>query len=480
MQGNFEKRVQEKLDELRLTPSEPVWKAVEKEIGPEKRRRFPFWIPFIIVMLGGATWWLLGRGEEEREPVVTVVSTSPKATNEVTTRTVSPSPIPTGEQQTPQTITTASPTEKNAAVNSVQPRKQVNGFEQPVTVQATQASETSDQKIITKNRERSSSSDKTVSAKTTEENSTTYSSATNKVTSERASIETEKGLLKTTGTPADTAQTISTEFTTTSTSTPVDTVMKKSETSADLPQVKKDTTAAKTKLAASKKGWQKMVTVNVGLSQYADGELGQNQRADLNSAPSSGYNNGMMGNPGPVKRGAAFQVGFGLQKIIHPRWELTIGLQYGHYTTHAKVGEYKAIDTAILVPNGDVALRGYYKNTNQQDFTIRYGILEMPVSIGFRPLARLPLTLSAGATYGRVLHANALQFDRWANIYYTDKEATKKAQFAGFASLQYAVLNKAAWRLDAGPLVQYHFSTLHENSNDKRLFFAGLKTLVTF
>lgn len=479
MQGSFEKGVQEKMDELRLTPSEPVWKAIEKEIRPEKRRRFPIWIPFIIVMLGGATWWMLGRGEEEGEPVATVVSTSPKEANNGTTK-ATPSPITTDEQQTPQTNTTSSLTEKKAAISNVQPRKQVNGFEQLVTVQATPASEASDQNIITKNLGGISSSNNTVNANTTEGNSTMNRIATNNVTSGNVPIETEKALLKTTGNPADTAQTISTELTTINTSTLVDTVMKKAETSADLPQVKKDTTAAKTKLAASKKGWQKIVTVNVGLSQYADGELGQNQRADLNSAPSSGYNNGMLGNPGPVKRGAAFHVGFGLKKELHPRWELTIGLQYGHYTTNAKVGEYKAIDTAILVPNGDVALQGYYKNTNQQDFTIRYGILEMPVSIGFRPLARLPLTLSAGASYGRLLHANALQFDRWANIYYTDKEAMKKTQFAGFASLQYAVLNKAAWRLDAGPLVQYHFSTLHENSNDKRLFFAGLKTLVTF
>ena len=59
MQGEFEKKVQQKMEELTLNPSPPVWEKIELQIRPEKkRRRVLFWIPFGIVLLAGG-WWLL-------------------------------------------------------------------------------------------------------------------------------------------------------------------------------------------------------------------------------------------------------------------------------------------------------------------------------------------------------------------------------------------------------------------------------------
>ena len=42
--NNFEKQVQQKMDELQLRPSAEVWEEVEKRIRKEKRRRrFIIW-----------------------------------------------------------------------------------------------------------------------------------------------------------------------------------------------------------------------------------------------------------------------------------------------------------------------------------------------------------------------------------------------------------------------------------------------------
>jgi hypothetical protein len=60
MQGSFEKKVQEKLDELKLNPSAPVWEKIELQIQPEKkRRRGIFWIPVAVILLLGGGWWAL-------------------------------------------------------------------------------------------------------------------------------------------------------------------------------------------------------------------------------------------------------------------------------------------------------------------------------------------------------------------------------------------------------------------------------------
>ncbi len=475
MQGSFEKKVQEKLDELRLTPSEPVWKAIEKEIRPEKRRRFPFWIPFIIFMLGGAAWWMLGTKNEENAIVTSTPAAASNRTNEAANK---PVPLSTETKPVQTTTTTSLPEKNNTAIREQTPR-QANGFDQPAIVKPIRVNIATGQTILSKKPEAINPSKEIRSASAIEENSTSSKENTPENVSPTGVAKT------TTATPQ--MRVVSPVETKTGAE---DSLSNRNEKLSDsstvmvtqkmdsLP-VTKDTVAAKTKLASAKKGWQKTVLFNVGRSQYTDWEVGQNLRADLNS-PAPGYNNGIGGNPSSVNSGLGFQLGFGLKKELHSRWEISIGLQYAHYSTKTKVGEYKAIDTAVIVPNGNLALQGYYKNANLKDYAIRYGILELPVSISFRPLARLPLTLTAGASYGRLLHSNVLQFDRWANIYYRDKEAVNKSLFAGFASLQYTLLNKAAWRLDAGPVVQYHFSNLHRNSTDKRLFFAGLKTAVTF
>src|SRR5687767_10972187 len=57
---NFEKQVQQTMEELSFVPSEPVWQKVESQIrGKKDKRRLIFWVlPFIL--LGGG-YFILSR-----------------------------------------------------------------------------------------------------------------------------------------------------------------------------------------------------------------------------------------------------------------------------------------------------------------------------------------------------------------------------------------------------------------------------------
>ncbi|HET7897166.1 MAG TPA: hypothetical protein VFL47_05840, partial [Flavisolibacter sp.] len=58
MQGDFEKKVQAKMEQLNMVPSAPVWEKVALQIRPEKRRRRLFvWLFLGVVLLGGG--WLI-------------------------------------------------------------------------------------------------------------------------------------------------------------------------------------------------------------------------------------------------------------------------------------------------------------------------------------------------------------------------------------------------------------------------------------
>lgn len=477
MQGSFEKRVQEKLDELRLTPSEPVWKNIEKELKPEKRRRFPFWIPFVIILLSGTAWWMLEGSREKAASVPTVVTTPPVLSKEAETITTSEPGI-TKERKIQQTNSaTPFPAQVRTAATGYK-RNRDKAIRQQNTLLPDQNAEAgritafkNQIQTVADNAEPEKSSldqagndvnvnQKNISGKTPSQRDVQPQSLEEKSVLVMQQPSVDK--------PEENTMSLN------------DSTAKTTDSIEILPLEKKDSAFQKTKVAA-KKRWQKMITVKGGWSQFSDGILGGNQRlSDFSSSPAPGNYNGVAGSPSPIKKGAAFQAGIGMSKAIHSRWNVAIGLQYAYYSTQTKVGTYKTIDTTVMTTDGKVALEGYYSNTNMRDFTMRYGLLELPVSIGFKPLARFPLLLSAGASYGRLLHSNALQYNRWANIYYADKDALRKNLFAGFASLQFAFINRATWQLEAGPVVQYHLSGLQNNSTKPQLFFAGLQSTIRF
>lgn len=480
MQGSFEKRVQEKLDELRLTPSEPVWKNIEKEIRPEKRRRFPFWIPFVVVLLGGAAWWLLeGRGENAAL-VPTVITTSSGAHKETEKPSISEEEKIEESKKTAQTNTATNPSSKvNATVTDYSNKKGVNGSLQ--TDSPNQSAETGLRSAIASTRQTLHSTGKATPEKSSKDQKGNVASGDITVFPDKLPSQPDILQQPSTENPKQVLQQALADEPVENASALADTIAKITDSvQLSLPGGK-DSSIQKTKMAAAKKGWQKMITVKGGWSRFSDGILGGNLRlADFSSSPAPGNYNGVAGNASPVRKGAAFQVGIGFSKAIHSRVNVAIGLQYAYYSTQTQVGAYKAIDTTVLATSGNVSLAGYYSNSNLRDYTMQYGILELPLSLGFRPITRVPLTLSLGASYGRLLHSNALQYNRWANIYYADKEALRKNLFAGFASLQFAFINKASWQLEAGPVVQYHLSALQKNSTKPKLFFTGLQSTIRF
>src|SRR5256714_2937056 len=59
---DFEKNVQQQMQELRFHPSDEVWKRVEAEIVPAKRRRpLLFFLIFIGLLLGGGLYFIFSN-----------------------------------------------------------------------------------------------------------------------------------------------------------------------------------------------------------------------------------------------------------------------------------------------------------------------------------------------------------------------------------------------------------------------------------
>ena len=65
MQNEFEKQVQQKMEELKLVPSTPVWENVEKQIRKKReRKRFLFFLLPVMLLAGAGILWMLEQGRQ--------------------------------------------------------------------------------------------------------------------------------------------------------------------------------------------------------------------------------------------------------------------------------------------------------------------------------------------------------------------------------------------------------------------------------
>ena len=75
---DFEKQVQEKMEELSFVPSPPVWQKVEEQIRKKDRRRLIFWIIPLCLLLAGGGIWFLQIGKKGYKDASSIVATKQK------------------------------------------------------------------------------------------------------------------------------------------------------------------------------------------------------------------------------------------------------------------------------------------------------------------------------------------------------------------------------------------------------------------
>src|SRR5687768_9069285 len=70
-ENNFEKKVQQRMDELKLQPAATVWENVFEKIRKEKkRRRFILWFfLFALLLLGGGGWWYFNNNNNNDKDI---------------------------------------------------------------------------------------------------------------------------------------------------------------------------------------------------------------------------------------------------------------------------------------------------------------------------------------------------------------------------------------------------------------------------
>src|SRR5215216_5514846 len=135
MRNEFEKQVQEKMEELHLVPSPPVWQKIEEQIRPKKdRRKIILWVFLLGVLLTGTIFWL----------------TRPESKHSIADKTVSRD-LPLPEKQNPdateQTGITSS--EKEMTDKKITTKQQTTATDRESTTTTTMAPQLENKKTRT-------------------------------------------------------------------------------------------------------------------------------------------------------------------------------------------------------------------------------------------------------------------------------------------------------------------------------------------
>jgi cytoskeletal protein RodZ len=477
LENNFEKNVKQKLDELSLTPSEPVWLNVEAAIQKKRKRRLAFLLLPVLLMAGGALWWMTLQQPETQ--------TRSKTTEDVETNTTFSKPHATQPDGTPA--------EKQAAETP------------PDLKQKEQTTATGD-RVLTKNKPQTT----TIIATNNNKQKGVHFQNTQSRTSAGKDREKDNRIT----TPPEEPGTASTfvenhpnpvsgfSDTTVQTSPVEDTTQVKTAPRTD--SVENAAPQQPQNLQAKRKLQWHVVSRIGGSNTVAPVAAGLGMKSLQENSGLSQYDNGSAYFPGPGAnssnslqpaapvKGLYFSLGATAMVPVGKSSFFKAGLQYSYYSNRISVGERLPADSVLTFLNsspgilyGDAAevrqvFSGLSRSSRNNHFANAFHFIELPLGFEYRLLKKVPLQLQHGITISRLVGSNALQYDDRTNVYYQSKSTLRKSGVALFTSMTYRIWSGKSALLQAGPHVQYGLNSFYTSGPDRHLLSGGVVVSMGF
>jgi Outer membrane protein beta-barrel domain len=188
-----------------------------------------------------------------------------------------------------------------------------------------------------------------------------------------------------------------------------------------------------------------------------------------------------------VRSDAAFSGGVYLQKAITDRWTFNTGMTLHYYSSGITIGQqvntYVQASASFLNPSAltTVPSAAVYSAGNRQSFTNRYYFLELPLNMQWQVNKShlLPLFLEGGFSLARLMSANALLYDSETGVYSKQGNQINKTQLYVSTALM-AGLPLHGLHIQVGPQVQYGLTPIVDGHSlgDQHFFYAGIKLVV--
>ena len=528
---NFEKQIQQKLDELKIPPSDHLWSSVEARIRKDRRRRrgvifFPLFL-LLLVAAGsyfGLQNYLSSTNNSVSKSTPAIATRDNTDNNNSTTETAKAAAElhqrPPGDKEVGNSIQPA--TQNRHEEEEVNENQSDHGVVQPVDLKKP----VPENKLRIRPQTASSKSAKKKELVVIEDpderryqknNPTVPDNRKQQVPGDNETINrnaSEQGKSLLVGLSAAQEETLGNKQINTGPQSQTSKVAVAVETndldsaanrlarmlalpldSAATLTTVEDSKAASRKIASSLK-WG--FSGSVGMSNLSEGGffsgifdiLGVEKAmvADVSPIPNTGSNAGpaaVVYQPSEIEKGLSFSLGAFFQKNITKRISISTGLEYRFYSTHIRVGN--RVDSFAMVQNafGSMNINQYYRAAPvpaSQEYTNRFHFVELPLSghLQLNKGNRLPIFWNAGISLSYLVSTSVLHFDSRTGLYYKDNDLLNRLQTGMSTGFAVTLLNASRLSVQLGPQFQYNFTDLMKQqvSGGKHLFYFGLNTRV--
>lgn len=481
-QNNFEKDIQQRLDDLKIPPSDSVWTNVEKRIPKKgKERRMIFILSFLLLFIAAGGYWLLNSENKNQQQDQKISKVERTETAPSIKKSDDSSSFP------PKTLSGNIPVNNDSSqfVNKEQKSNETifknNTEEKLIKEKEKNVSHKGNKNV---NKEMASSAQKNkpgikenIEIRDEDKRNDQKDESSNKqnlrgIESEIASVKIKVGN--------------SDSNSITQNKINADTLLKKVEVRNTV--AKLDSVSKKLTQDRKEHKWVLGITFSAGTSMIGKDPLGiNNQSSSLNSD----YYNGIPSNPNfgysipsAIRNSLAVMGGAFVEKNISSRNKISMGISYRYFSLMSKVGT--SIDSVVTTSSSSLtqSQRFYNAENNTNNYRNNFHYLEIPVSFQFK-LNRsesLPLNWLVGITVSQLISSNALQFKSIPGLYYSDNSLFNKTQIGLQTGLSFTFFSKGRNPLIIGPYISYNTSKLAGKGlyGDKHFSFLGIHSEILF
>ncbi|MES1198124.1 MAG: hypothetical protein ABUL41_02500 [Chitinophagaceae bacterium] len=464
--NEFEKKVQQKLEELKLSPSAGVWEEVEKRIRKEKKRRIFILLFFLFGALLLAGGIIITKWTENNKIVKTgTIDQKIDKTNPVS--------IPSQKESIKETKPEINKSDEAVAENNQteEPRPTINDKkETKITLTERIKSISAEDKLLTKNTPPKSVRTNEPEVKkevvknkpVIDQGIETLAIVKNDpiVTSDKPTDSLHiADIAKESGNKIETSQNHYFDKPDSSGINKQDSLKSIVENIND--SIATVTTESKPLQQNKKtKKWSFSFMLKAGRSNIAEGVkfFDGNVYADasLYSSPASSPGSGtpQYYYASPVSPSGSYGTGIFAKHPISKRLDLNFGLSYSYFSNKMNVGS--RIDSSFLY-NSSVALRNFYRPsaTGSQAYKNQYHFIRLSSGLSWRFInsKKFQLSWDNELSYDRLLSSNALRFDSNLPGYYKDVSALTRNHIFLTTGLSVPILKRfeinpyTAWSL---------------------------------
>lgn len=445
MQTNeFERQVQQKMDDLQIHPSEAVWQKIDPQIKKEKRRR---WIlilfPVMLIGLLYGGYLLLNNDNLYHQPQQELTNKSIENNNTIKERKGYPDKIKNHNPVKEAEGTNAKPAnEEMSSHQKIKISEEIEDNRDGVTTNFTHD-------ILTKTQTKISI-----------------------VKNEKVNIDNKN--------PKQEKEQSDKEINAENAVTPIKELPKPKEnvSAKDSIEIKNENLTQEenaisnvTKKAANKKLWNWGFSFSAGSSGMGNNLFGDDQKnlADRQNASVGGsFGVVVPSTPSLIKPSLALNSGINVEKNISKKFIFITGINYKLFSTTNTVGKDSA---------------EFFRTSNANTNHNYYHYIELPVGFKFQlgDFKKSLLYWNVGLSVSQLIGAKALQYNSSRGLYYHDNSLFNKTQIGFHTGLDIAFISKNKTSFLIGPFYTYGISKIAREGYNKHHFtFIGLRAQYLF